>query len=204
MVEAGDFAEWLRGAEASLRTGKEGMVVPCGSCTACCHASLFIPIGPDETRALQRIPQELRFQEPLMPKGHQLMGYGLETGRCPMFVEQQCSIYEDRPQACRNFDCRMLAATGVNIEEAYSEGVRQRVKDWEFTYASEESREEHELLRETAAFLMDKREKFPVARVPRHPGRLAGMAVRLRSLYQRVRGGEEAEVVRVLAEAMED
>ena len=29
-----------------------------------------------------------------------------KTGGCSMFVDGACSIYEDRPQACRQFDCR--------------------------------------------------------------------------------------------------
>jgi len=29
-----------------------------------------------------------------------------ETGGCSMLVDGKCSIYEDRPKACRVFDCR--------------------------------------------------------------------------------------------------
>ena len=83
--------------------------VPCGSCVACCRSSMFIQIEPDEKRTIARIPRELLFPAPGRPKGHWVMGYD-EAWRCPMLVEERCSIYEDPPRTCRMFDCRVMAA----------------------------------------------------------------------------------------------
>jgi hypothetical protein len=29
-----------------------------------------------------------------------------KNGGCAMFIDNKCSIYDDRPLACRQFDCR--------------------------------------------------------------------------------------------------
>ncbi len=64
---------------------------------------MFVHIKPDETQTLRRIPRALLFPAPGLPKGHRVMGYD-DRGYCPMLVDDKCSIYEDRPQACRTYD----------------------------------------------------------------------------------------------------
>ena len=44
--------------QAAIR-GEVESDVPCGNCTACCTASQFIHIGPDETDTLAHIPASL-------------------------------------------------------------------------------------------------------------------------------------------------
>lgn len=116
-LPAGDFPAWLRHTRQVQQVRGVGSEVPCGSCTACCRSSLFIHIRPDETRTLARIPKALLFPAPGLPKGNVLMGYD-ERGHCPMLVDDECSIYADRPQTCRDFDCRVLAAAGLSPEPA--------------------------------------------------------------------------------------
>src|ERR1700722_153548 len=140
-VPAGNFFEWLRGAEASLRSGKGGTTVPCGTCTACCRSSMFIHIKPEEARTLRRIPKALLFPAPGLPKGNVLMGYN-DKGHCPMLAGNRCSIYEDRPETCRNYDCRVFAATGVAADEQTQAEIAQRARAWVFQYESDESRKE--------------------------------------------------------------
>jgi len=70
----------------------------------------------DETQTLYRIPEELLFKAPGLPKGNVLLGYD-ENGHCPMFIDNQCSIYEHRPLTCRNYDCRIFLATGLQAED---------------------------------------------------------------------------------------
>ena len=77
---------------------------------------MFIHIQPEETQTLQRIPRALLFPAPGLPKGHVLMGY-CDKGQCPMLVDNQCSIYEHRPQTCRDYDCRVFAATGISVDQ---------------------------------------------------------------------------------------
>jgi uncharacterized protein len=147
---AGSFSEWLRDAEASLLAGKGDTNVPCGTCTACCRSSMFIHISPEETRTLQRIPPALLFPAPGRPKGHMVMGYN-DRGHCPMLVDNKCSIYEDRPQTCRSYDCRVFTATGVPVDQQTQPDIAQRVQEWAFHYESKESRKKHTTLKEAAA-----------------------------------------------------
>jgi len=76
------FSTWLAGIEGAM-AGDGESDVPCDGCTACCTASQFVHIGPDETGALSRLPAELLFPVPMMPAGNVLMGYD-ERGNCPM------------------------------------------------------------------------------------------------------------------------
>lgn len=182
MVPAGNFSEWLRGAEASLRSGKGGSAVPCGTCTACCRSSMFIHIEPEETQTIQRIPRALLFAAPGLPNGHLLMGYD-DKGHCPMLVDNKCSIYEDRPQTCRRYDCRVLAATGIPVDQKTQADIAQRVKAWVFHYESEESRTEHRIVKDAAAFLQKNGDLFPQGSLPTHPAHLAALAVRIYKLF---------------------
>ena len=68
-VSAGDFSVWLRGTEASMRSGKGGAEVPCGTCRGCCRSSMFIHIKPEETRTLERVPRALLFPAPGCRRG---------------------------------------------------------------------------------------------------------------------------------------
>jgi Fe-S-cluster containining protein len=130
-VDAGDFGAWLGDITIAI-AGEGESSVPCGECSACCSSSQFIHIEPAEAGALARIPPELLFPAPGLPPGHVVMGYD-ELGRCPMLVEARCSIYEDRPRACRAYDCRVFAATGVVPDEAGKEAVAARVAEWRFS-----------------------------------------------------------------------
>lgn len=171
----GGFAEWLHATEVTLRSEIGGAEVPCGTCTACCRSSMFVHIGPDEPETLRRIAPELLFPAPGLPKGHVLMGYN-ERGHCPMLVDGNCSIYEDRPRTCRDYDCRVLAATGLLSDQEQSD-LAQRVQEWAFEYETDDSREKHRLLRETAAFLRERRELFPPGTLPSQPAQLAVPAI---------------------------
>src|SRR5690242_17381514 len=62
-IHVGSFAAWLDQMSAALR-GDADADVPCGSCTACCTSSQFVPIGPDEVDALAHIPADLLFPVP--------------------------------------------------------------------------------------------------------------------------------------------
>jgi Fe-S-cluster containining protein len=171
-VSAGNFSEWLRGAEASLQSGQGGTAVPCGTCTACCRSSMFVHIGPEETQTIQRIPRALLFAAPGRPKGHLVMGYN-HRGHCPMLLADKCSIYEHRPQTCRTYDCRIFAATGVPVEPQNQADIPQRAQAWRFDYETKESRQEHKTMQAAAAFLQKNASLFPPGSLPTHPAQLA-------------------------------
>ena len=130
-LAAGDFASWVVGMQDALAGGRDSDV-PCDGCTACCTSSQFVHIEPDETETLAHIPAELLFPAPRAPRGHVLLGYD-ERGHCPMLIDGGCSIYEHRPRTCRTYDCRVFAATGVEVD-GEQPAIRTRVRRWEFTF----------------------------------------------------------------------
>jgi uncharacterized protein len=149
---------------------------------------LFRSIQPDETATLQRIPRALLFPAPGLPRGHMLMGYG-DNGCCPMLVDNECSIYEDRPQTCRDYDCRVFTATAVAVDPAQVE-IANRVKAWAFEYESEESREEQRVVKEAAAFLRKSTDLFPQGSIPSYPVQLAALAIRTYGLFSNTASGK--------------
>ena len=126
--------------------------VPCDGCTACCTASQFVHVDPDEADALAHIPRDVLFPAPGLPPGHLLMGYD-EHGACPMFVDGGCSIYEHRPRACRVYDCRIFAATGVEVAGDDKPAVAARVRQWRFAYATPDDAAVQRSMRRAATFL---------------------------------------------------
>ena len=143
---------------------------------------MFIHIEPEETRTLERIPRALLFPAPGLPKGHVLMGYD-DEGQCPMLVDGECSIYEDRPQTCRDYDCRIFAATGIAVDRETQSEIANRVASWVFDYADEGSRDEHRIVKEAAAFLQKNRDLFPPGSIPTYPVQLAALAVRIYRIF---------------------
>jgi Fe-S-cluster containining protein len=139
-LPAGDFSAWLSAMESALRD-EAAVEVPCGGCTACCTASQFVHIAPDETATLAHIPAELLFPAPGQPKGHVLLGYD-EQGHCPMLVEGRCSIYEHRPRTCRAYDCRIFAAAGLDVdaEDDRKAPIARRARRWRFTFPTDDDR----------------------------------------------------------------
>ncbi|MEI7617645.1 MAG: YkgJ family cysteine cluster protein [Actinomycetota bacterium] len=148
--DAGDFAEWLVEIRGAIR-GENTSDVPCGDCTACCTASQFIHIAPDESDALAHIPSALLFPAPRLPRGHVLMGYN-ERGQCPMLIDNHCSIYEHRPRTCRTYDCRVFAATDLKPDEHDDDKIliAQQVRRWRFTFATQADRDTYDALCVTA------------------------------------------------------
>jgi Fe-S-cluster containining protein len=137
-LPAGDFAAWVSDMQSALR-GDSDAAVPCGDCTACCTASQFVHIGPDETDTLAHVPKDLLFPAPLRPKGHYVLPYD-ERGHCPMLSGGRCSIYEHRPRTCRTYDCRIYAATGLDVdaESETKAEIATRAGRWRFSFPTDE------------------------------------------------------------------
>jgi hypothetical protein len=107
------------------------MDVPCGTGTACCRSSQFVEVAPDEDRAQAAIPPALLVPSPTAA-GHLVLGYD-ERGRCPMLGDDGCTIYPDRPRACRRYDCRGFAATGLYpAADGPQAAVGARARRWRF------------------------------------------------------------------------
>ncbi len=159
---------------------------------------MFVHIKPEETQTIQRIPRALLFSAPGLPKGHVLLGYN-DKGHCPMLVRNLCSIYEFRPQSCRDYDCRVFAATCIPVDPQAQPEIARRVSEWAFHHESEESREKHRIVQEAAAFLNKNKDLFPQGSIPTYPVQLAALAVRIYRLFL-----ERAETMRKQASAVSD
>ncbi len=152
-LAAGDFSAWLAGMRAAL-DGEADALVPCAGCTACCTASQFVPIGPDETDTLAHIPPELLFPAPRLLRGHVVLGYD-ERGHCPMLIDGCCSIYEHRPRTCRTYDCRIFPAAGLEIDGEEKVLIAHRASRWRFSYPTPADEADHHEVRAAAASLTE-------------------------------------------------
>ena len=180
-MHAGPFGAWLDAARASLRGEGQGLDVPCGDCRGCCTSSLFVHITPADTATLAVIPARLLVRAPGRPRGHTLLGFA-DDGSCPMLKDRSCSIYEQRPRTCRDYDCRILAAAGLDAGEG-QEAITARVREWTFSYESGAARLAHHAVRAAAAFIRDQRERFPGGAAPTAPSDLAVLAVKVYAVF---------------------
>ncbi|HZP31552.1 MAG TPA: YkgJ family cysteine cluster protein [Acidimicrobiia bacterium] len=191
-LAAGRFGSWLTGMQRALR-GEADSDVPCDGCTACCRSAQFVHIEPDETDALAHIPAELLFPAPLRPPGHLVMGYD-EQGRCPMLGEDGCTIYEHRPRACRMYDCRVFAATGVTVAGDRQAAIRERVDRWRFELRTGAESARRDALRAAAAYLAEHPDVLPEG-APSGPTQLAVLAVEVHEAFLETDPGSGRAVV---------
>jgi Fe-S-cluster containining protein len=180
-VAAGAFGAWLAETRSALRGGS-GMRVPCGDCIGCCVSSYFIPVRPEDKRAFELIPDHFLARTQDLSGGQWVMGYR-DDGTCPMLAHGKCTIYADRPQTCRDYDCRIFAAAGIEAGGADKEVINRRVREWRFEYASEADVRAHEAVRAAAAFVRDRRASFPNARAPTSPTGIAVVAVKTYTVF---------------------
>lgn len=150
-IAAGDFGHWLQ----QTQSGKSADV-PCGECNACCRASYFIHVGDQEKDALSKIPKDLIFPAPGGVERLWVMGFN-ESGECPMLHSESCSIYANRPQTCRDYDCRLFAAADICAsspgEKKQKAEVDQQIKLWRFSYANPKDKVKHDAVKAAAKFL---------------------------------------------------
>lgn len=180
-IPAGSFSGWLRGFEEA-RDVNGTSEVPCGDCTACCRASHFIHIAPDERRTIARIPRMLLAPAPGLPAGHRVLGFD-QHGHCPMLVDGSCSIYTDRPRTCRTYDCRVFAATGVADPSPTKVEITQRAERWTFDHPTADDSRRHDAARAAGQFLVDRASELPEGLAPTSPTQLAVAALELHELF---------------------
>jgi len=180
-IDAGDFDAWLEGMIASLR-GEAGSEVPCGSCVGCCVSSYHVPLRPVDRVARARVPASALVEAPGLPAGHAMMGYGPD-GHCPLFDGSGCTIYRDRPQACRDYDCRIFAAAGLVAGGEEKRVINERVRAWRFSHAGSDSRRRHEAIRAAAAFIRDRWQAFPGLCAPTAPTGIAVLALKSHGVF---------------------
>ena len=101
--------------------------MPCGDCHACCRSAYFIPVAPDDRRALEVIPAPLLFPVPGRDADQRLLGFD-DKGCCPMLKDGACTIYDARPATCRSYDCRVFAACGLADPDTAKADVTARAR----------------------------------------------------------------------------
>jgi Fe-S-cluster containining protein len=180
-VPAGPFREWLAEIRASL-LGDGGTNVPCGDCVGCCVSSYFIPIRPQDSQAREHIPAQFLVSAPGQPNGHSMMGY-LDDGKCPMLNAGKCSIYHHRPQTCRDYDCRIFAAAGMDAGGPEKHVINKRVNEWQFSYPAAEDRHAHDAVLAAAAFIREKKSRFPGGRAPTAATGIAVLAIKSYTVF---------------------
>ena len=93
----------------SARTDEEIADVPCGTCSLCCQRlTPFLTVeefqsGKYPISLITPSKDDLRINPNVGPTIAMFKG---PSGGCGMFIDGKCSIYEIRPIACRQFDCR--------------------------------------------------------------------------------------------------
>jgi hypothetical protein len=180
-LPAGRFTVWL-GEIGRAVAGDGESDVPCGECTACCEASQFVHVGPDEADALAHIPKAVLFPAPGLPKGHRLMGYD-ERGRCPMLVDGRCTIYAHRPRTCRTYDCRVFAAADIVDTDPSKARIAERASRWRFDEPLQDDVVRHGAVRAAASFLEVYADALPPRVAPVTATQRAVLAVELHETF---------------------
>ncbi len=172
------FSVWLRQTQAALAEERPADV-PCGECNACCRTSHVIHVRPDERRTLARVPRKVLLPAPGLPPGNLVLGYD-EAGCCPMLVGGRCSIYADRPLACRTYDCRIYAAAGIAADRP---AIARQVERWRFAHPSADDRDRHVAVRAAASHISEHQECLASDAARRDPLRVAVLAIAVHELF---------------------
>jgi hypothetical protein len=157
------------------------MDVACGDCAGCCTSSYVIKVRPHETRALAAIDAKFLSDSPGGAPARQ-MGY-LDNGHCPMYSARGCSIYPDRPETCRTYDCRVFTAAGMPAGGADKSVINERVARWRFEFPTEHDRREQRAVQSAADFLRQHPVRFPGGHVPSRASEIAVLAVKTYEVF---------------------
>jgi Fe-S-cluster containining protein len=140
-------------------------------------SSYYIPLRPRDAAARVRIPESLIVRAAGQAPGSAMMKYK-EDGLCPMLDGGKCSIYEVRPQTCRDYDCRIFAAAGLDAGGPDKHVINRRVRAWRFTYPTEADAVAHRAVLAASTFIQSKRDCFPGGRAPTAATGIAVLAIK--------------------------
>jgi len=158
-VDAGPFGTWLAHALRVLR-GEAEADVPCGTCTGCCTSAYYIRIRPRDRAAVAGIPPAYFVRAEGMAPDEALMAWR-QDGTCPALESGRCTIYEQRPTTCRDYDCRVFVPAALEAGDERKAVINARVKAWRFTFEDDAQRRAFEAIGRAARFIRDKRRAFP-------------------------------------------
>jgi uncharacterized protein len=180
-IDAGDFGAWLIQAREALR-GSGGSRVPCGDCTGCCTSGYSIEVRTADAAALARIPATSLYRS----RGSSSANWTVRPngdGVCPMLSCGQCTIYAQRPQTCRDYDCRVFTAAGMEAGGADKAVINERVREWRFGFTREEDRQAQAAIQAAALFIRSGRASFPPGTAPLNSLGIAALALRVYPVF---------------------
>jgi hypothetical protein len=100
-----------------------------------------------------------------------------------MLTRGGCSVYAQRPQTCRDFDCRLFAAAGILSAGDDKPLINARIAAWRFTYQTATDKTIHEAIRSTARFLRAASAEPNTPRLPTSPIAIAGLAFKAHAVF---------------------
>jgi uncharacterized protein len=199
-MPAGPFSVWLRRMRTAL-VHETGMDVPCATCNACCRASYFIHIRSREKETLRHIPPKILFPAPRSAQGDVLLGYN-EHGRCPMLIDNSCSIYGHRPITCRTYDCRIFSAAGLSADDDETSVRSREIPQWRFSYPQPRDRQQHSAVKAASRFLQQHGKELPVELVPGNAIQLALLSIKVYDVFMRF-DSRSGNIIRAVVRAHE-
>ena len=180
-VPAGSFGVWLSQMQQALR-GQGGTDVPCGDCVGCCVSSYHIPLRANDAQVAAQVPPALLQVTGPAEAPQQWMAYGAD-GHCPMLRNRQCTVYAQRPQTCRDYDCRIFAAAGLPAGDATRSVINERVAAWQFSYDSAVEQDAHRAVTAAAAFIAAHQRDIDGIRFPGGPTGIAVLALKVYGVF---------------------
>jgi Fe-S-cluster containining protein len=181
--------------------GEAAADVPCDGCVGCCVSSYPIPLRPRDQAALQSVPE--RYLQLAVAGGTARMGFR-DDGSCPLLEDGRCSIYADRPQTCRDYDCRIYAAAGLTPDGSRPV-IEARVREWRFVYEDDLARRRADAVQRAAAFIRAHAGRFPPAARAHSATAAAVLAVKAHALFLDEQAGTDvARCVSAILQAARD
>jgi Fe-S-cluster containining protein len=180
-IDAGDFGEWKRQMTAMLR-GTGGIAVPCGDCRGCCSAYWPVALRSSDAAAAVLIPSEWLMTPANAPPGVSYMSFRPD-GTCPMLTAGNCQIYSHRPQTCRDFDCRIFAATGIQSAGDGRQQIDDRIGAWRFRFTSPADEATRAAMQAAASFIQEAHRTHPSLPLPASPIAIAGLAFKAHQIF---------------------
>jgi Fe-S-cluster containining protein len=184
---AGTFGTWLGQMRQVLR-GEQDADVPCDGCVGCCVSSYPVPLRPADQVALARVPE--RYLQ-LPASGGVARMLHRPDGTCPLLDANCCTIYADRPQTCRDYDCRIYAAAGL-VPDGRRPVIEQRVLEWRFGFEDEAARANAAAVLQAAAFIRAHADRFPAGMRAHSATAAAVLAVKVYPVF--LEHGEAAQI----------
>lgn len=94
-----------------------------------------------------------------------------------MLVNTHCSIYADRPMTCKDYDCRIFAATGIKAGAVEKTGVNKRIENWQFDYPTRADHAAQAAVLAAMTFLTEQQALFTKVKLPSNPSEQALLAL---------------------------